>query len=112
MMDMREVVLQTIFLDIQNAYDALEWDRFLDILVEYCLGSRMLQILWKYWDLLHMLENSGGYFYPPFKGYRGVNQGNHLSPTIFNVVMDAVIWHWVMVVAPTEAGAEVPRETI
>ena len=26
---------------------------------------------------------------------REVTQGDRLSPTIFNVVADAVIWHWV-----------------
>ena len=30
-------------------------------------------------------------------------QGNPLSPTIFNVVVDAVICHWVTVVMPSEA---------
>ena len=43
---------------------------------------------------------------PPFKVYRNVNQVETLSPTIFNVVVYAVIRHWVMVVAPTEAGTE------
>ena len=31
-------------------------------------------------------------------------QGDPLYPTIFNVVLDAVICHWVTVVTPTEAG--------
>ena len=37
-------------------------------------------------------------------GYRGATQGNPLSPTIFNVVIDAVICHWVTVVTPTASG--------
>ena len=41
---------------------------------------------------------------PVQEGYRGVTQGNPLSPKIFNVVMDAVIHHWLTVVTPTEAG--------
>ena len=36
-----------------------------------------------------------------------------LSPKVFNVVVvDAVIRHWVMVVAPTETGTEGLGETI
>ena len=35
-----------------------------------------------------------------------------MSPKIVNVVVDAVIRHWVTVVALAEAGAEVLRETI
>ena len=51
-----------------------------------------------------MVAKVGGYFGCPFKGYQGVMQGNSLSPTIFNVVVDAVIRHWVTVVMPIEAG--------
>ena len=51
-----------------------------------------------------MVAKSGRYFGRPFKGYQVVTQGDPLSPTIFNVVMDAVIHHWVMVVMLTKAG--------
>ena len=50
-----------------------------------------------------MVAKAGGYFGRPFKGYQGVTQGKPLSPTIFNVVVEAVIRHWVAVVTPTEA---------
>ena len=35
-----------------------------------------------------------------------------MSPTVFNVVVDTVIHHWVMVVLTLEAEAEVLVETI
>ena len=38
-----------------------------------------------------MVAKAGGYFGRPFKGYQGSTQGDPLCPTIFNVVMDAVI---------------------
>ena len=53
-----------------------------------------------------MIAKAGGYFRRPFKGYRGLNQGNPMFPTISNVVMDAVIRSWVAVVAPSEDGTE------
>ena len=39
----------------------------------------------------------GGYCGAAFKGAQGVMQVYPLSPTIFNVVMDAVVRHWVAV---------------
>ena len=41
----------------------------------------------------------GGYCGAAFKGAQGVMQVYPLSPTIFNVVMDAVVRHWVAVMA-------------
>ena len=42
-----------------------------------------------------MVARAGGYYGTGFKGERGVTQGDPLSPTIFNVVVDAVVRHWV-----------------
>ena len=41
-----------------------------------------------------MAARLGGYYGEAFKGERGVTQGDPLSPTIFNVVMDVVVRHW------------------
>ena len=48
------------------------------------------------------MARAGGYYGKGFKGGRGVTQGDPLSPTIFNVVVDAVVRHWVTI-AVTEA---------
>ena len=47
-----------------------------------------------------------GYFGTPFNRYRGVNQGDPLFPTIFDVVVDAVLRHWVTVVALMEDSVD------
>ena len=44
-----------------------------------------------------MVERAGGYYGAAFTGAQGVRQGDQLSSTIFNVVMDAVVNHWVLV---------------
>ena len=41
-----------------------------------------------------MAARSGEYYGTAFKGERGVTQGDPLSPTLFNVVVDAVVRHW------------------
>ena len=44
-----------------------------------------------------MVARAGGYCRSDFKGDQGVTQGYPLSPTIFNVVVDALVLHWVSV---------------
>ena len=41
-----------------------------------------------------MVERAGGYYGTTFNGEHGVTQGGPLSPTIFNVVVDALVRHW------------------
>ena len=57
-----------------------------------------------YCSCLTMVAKVSRYSGRPFKGYQGVTQGDPLSPTIFNVVVDAVICHWLTVMTPTESG--------
>ena len=49
------------------------------------------------------MARAGVYYRVAFKGYQGVTQGDPISPTIFNVVVDVVARHWVTVM---EEGAE------
>ena len=88
---MREAVLFEVFQDLQKAYDALYQDRCLGILATYGVGPRKIRILRTYWGRLTIVARDGGHFGMPFKGYRGVTQGEPLSPTIFNMVVDSVI---------------------
>ena len=91
--DMREEVLYVIFLDLTKAYDALDRSRSLEILEGYGVGPRARRLLRAYWGKSTMVAWAGGYFGTGFKGARGVTQGDPLSPTIFNVVVDAVVCH-------------------
>ena len=47
---------------------------------------------------------AGGYYGTAFQGYQGMNHGGPLSLTIFNVVVGAVVRHWVSLLAEVEEG--------
>ena len=102
----REAVLFEVFLDLHEEYDDLDWYIWLEVLAAYGVGQRKIRLLWTYWDRLTMVARAGRYFGLLFKGYRGVIEGNSLFPTLYNVVMDAVIRYWVTVVAPTKEVME------
>ena len=101
---MREEVLYVIFLDLTKAYDALDRSRTLEILKGYGVGDRVRRLLATYWERTTMVARAGRYYGKGFKGERGVTQGDPLSPTIFNVVVDAVVRHCISLVAYVEAG--------
>ena len=94
---LRKEVLYVISMDLHNSYDALDRFRCLEILEGYGVGPRAFQILRTYWRWLRMVAKAGGYYGSVFQGSRGVTQGDPLSPTIFNVVADALVRHWVAV---------------
>ena len=86
-----------IFLDLHKSYDALDKSRCLDILGGYGVGPQARQLLRIYWSRMKMVERAGGYYGAAFMGYRGMTQGNPLSPIIFNVVVYEVVRHRVSV---------------
>ena len=58
-----------------------------------------------------MVARAGVYCGTAFQGVRGATQGKPLSPTIFNVVVDAVVSHWVTgVIADAEERGEMGKE--
>ena len=95
LMTMMEKVLYEILLYLHKAFNALDHDRCLGILEAYRVGLQSIRLLCQYWDLLTTAAQARGYYGAPFKVFYRVTQGDPISPTIFNVVVDVVLCHWV-----------------
>ena len=53
------MVLFDVFLGIQKAYDALDWEMALGLLAKYRVGPKTFQILRTYWAYLTMVAKAG-----------------------------------------------------
>ena len=72
----------------------------------YRVGPSTERLLWKCCEIPTIISRAGRYNGNPFTGSMGVTQFEPLSPTIFSMVVDAVIFHWAMRVAVEDAGIE------
>ncbi len=86
--------LYQIFIDVSKAYDGLDRERTILILRDYGVGDNTLRILNNFWDAHTIIPKQRGFFGTPFPAERGVTQGDIISPTIFNIVIDCVLHHW------------------
>jgi len=92
--------LYQIFLDLKKAYDCVDRERVLDILEKYGVGPNTLRLIRTFWERQEVVARQAGYYGRRFKPTRGCTQGDVLSPTIFNIVCDAIIRYWLTVVGP------------
>jgi hypothetical protein len=82
-----------IFMDLTKAYDTLDRERTLQILSGYGVGKNVCRFINEIWKMDEMIPKQAGFYGKSFKASRGVRQGDIMSPTIFNMVCDAVIRH-------------------
>jgi hypothetical protein len=68
-----------VFLDLQKAFDAMDWECYILLLEGYGAGPRMIWLVRGYWPNAIMVCQAGGYYGQAFKAGRGVTQGGPLS---------------------------------
>ena len=94
-----------IFIDLRKAYDTVDRARLLGILEGYGVGPKARGLLHSYWTGQKVVAKQGGYYAKDvITPSRGVIQGDVLSPTLFLILTDAVIRHWLSLVM--EDGSE------
>ena len=98
-----------IFLDLKKAYDTLDRSRTLEILKSYGVGPNICHIIEQTWEMDQMIPKQAGCYGTAFKASRGVRQGDIMSPTIFNIVVDAVINYCEAVFKMSHPNKEIPK---
>merc|ERR1712086_1230862 len=70
--------------------------RYIDVCVEAGVGPNAVRLIVNFWDGGNLYYRAARYYGRVFKAKRGVTQGGPLSPTIFNLMLDAVVKVWLM----------------
>ena len=90
-----QVPMYGIFLDLRKAFDAMDRGRCLEILGDAGVGPCALRLIESFWKNELLVCRASGYYGRVFQSERGVTQGGPLSPTIFNLMVDAIVREWV-----------------
>ena len=102
----QQVPVYEVFLDLRKAYDSVDRGRLLEILEGYGVGANALRLLRQFWDSQQIVARQAGYHGKPFTAGRGLVQGDILSPTLFNIICDAVVRYWIAEVLSDDAAMD------
>ena len=80
-----------VFLDARKSYNSLYRERCMEIPRGYGLGPNLKRLLHRFWDDQEVVLKVGRLYGRPFRMERGVTQGEPVSPTVFNIVVEAVV---------------------
>ena len=61
------------------------------ILLEYGMVPQLQILLQRYWNEQRVITKKGKYYGRPLSTCRGVTKGDTVSPTLFNIIVDAVV---------------------
>ena len=86
--------LLLVFLEPRKSYDNLDHGGLLKTLERYRAGPKMRGILAELWVQQEVVTRENWYHGPQFRATRGTTQGGLKLLTLFNVVVDNVVRHW------------------
>ena len=96
-------------MDLTKAYDTIDRSRTIEILKAYGVGPNIIHIITQTWEMDRMIPKQAGCYGKEFETSRGVRQGDIMSPTVFNVVVDAVVNYCEAVFKVKHQNTELPK---
>jgi len=79
------------FMDLEKAYDRIDWTALWDVLKVYGVGGKLLNGIKAFYKDANACVRVNGEMSDSFRIQMGVRQGCVMSPWLFNLYMDGVI---------------------
>ena len=83
--------LYAAFMDLEKAYDKVDWEGLWEVLTVYGVGGKLLMAVKSFYRNATASVKVGDKLSESFKVNVGVRQGCVMSPWLFNIYMDGVI---------------------
>ena len=71
----------------------------------YSAGPDMCRIFLEFWERQEVVTRENGYHGPRFQATRGITQGYHILPTLFNIVVNNLVRNCMSITVEDEVVA-------
>ena len=95
-----------IFLDLEKSYNTVYRGNLLTDMEGYDTGPHMYMLLEVFWEQKEVVTLQNGYHSPQFKATRGTNQGEIISPTLFNLLLYNLASKWLALTVEDQLFAQ------
>jgi len=83
--------IHNIFIDYTHAFDSIKRNKILDPLIQYKIPPRLIRLVKLTLENTMAKVKVNNLYTTEFKVESGIKQGNPLSPTLFNLVIDTLL---------------------